>query len=71
MTTPLVPIDPRAGRAFHVLRGIAYARPGAVFVGADGEVVRILVDGRVEPVLPGGHPRGGAASDPCNTRRAA
>jgi hypothetical protein len=57
----VVPIDPAARQSWDVLRAIAYALPGTVLVGADGQALRILDDGRVEPVLAGGHPRPGAA----------
>jgi hypothetical protein len=62
-------IDPRAIRAWPAaLRGIAFAVPGTVIVGLGGEVLRVREDGTIGEVLPGGHPHGGAASDPCNTR---
>lgn len=63
-------VDPRARRAWPVLAGLTAASPGTVLVGS-GEVVRVREDGTAEEILPGGHPRGGAASDPCNTRSAA
>lgn len=65
-----VPLDPRARRAWPVLRGVAYAPPGTVFVGDLGEIVRVREDGGAEEVLPPGHPRRGVAADP-TARRAA
>ncbi len=57
---PLVEVELRARRAYGVP---ALLPAGAIVVGA-GEVLRVFEDGRVEPVLPGGHPRPGVASDP-------
>ncbi len=70
MTAP-VAIDPRARREWPALHGLAYAVPGTVLIGEAGEVLRVRPDGGVDQVLPGGHPRAGAASEPCNARRAA
>ncbi len=69
MTGP-VAIDSRAARAWPALRGVAYAVPGTVIQGVGGELLVVREDGGAEPVLPGGHPRAGSASDPLNTRRA-
>ena len=33
-----------------------------------GDLLRVSADGGVEPILPGGHPRPGPASDPMNRR---
>lgn len=67
----LVAIDPRAAHAWPFLLGIAYAQPGTIVVGLDGTTLRIREDGGADPVLAGGHPHGGAAFDPMNTRRGA
>lgn len=59
-------IDGLAHRAFPFVPEVMPV--GAVLVGPAGEVVRVLDDGTVAEVLPPGHPRGGAASDPFNVR---
>lgn len=41
--------------------GLCLLRPGAVIVDHDGGVFRLSPDGRLEPILPGGHPRPGSA----------
>jgi hypothetical protein len=64
-----VKIDPRARRAYSV--AIAELPTGAVYVENGGEVLRVRDDGSLEQVLAGHLPRGGAASDPANARRAA
>ncbi len=66
-----VAIDVRAARAWHALRGITHAVPGTVIVGLAGEVLRVREDGGADPVLPGGHPRAGVASEPLQTVRTA
>ncbi len=44
------------------LRGIVLALPGIIFeYEATGERLRLLADGTLEPVLPGGYPRPGCA----------
>jgi hypothetical protein len=64
-----VVIDSRARRAYGVP---ALPFPvGAIVVGLDGRVVRVVAGGALEPVLAGGHPHAGAASDPTNRRSAA
>jgi hypothetical protein len=69
MTTTPVPIDPRARRAYAF--PVAALPAGAIVIGLAGEVLRVRSDGGADEILPGGHPRSGAASDPCNTRRPA
>lgn len=66
-----VAIDPRARRAWPALAGIAYAVPGTVIQGLGGETLRVRADGGADELLPGGHPHGGAATDPCARRSAA
>jgi hypothetical protein len=70
VTVP-VAIDSRARRAWPFLRGIALAHPRTIVIGPDGTMVVLREDGTADQVLPGGHPRGGAAFDPCNARRRA
>lgn len=43
---------------------------GAVIEGPTGERVRVNEGGIVSEILPGGHPHGGAASEPTNARSA-
>lgn len=59
-------LDPREIRARPWLPASAPA--WCFFVGPTGEAVRVNADGRVTPIVPGGHPRAGAAGDPCNVR---
>ncbi len=66
-----VEVDARAARAWPVLRDVRRVPAGSVIVGLVGEVLRVREDGGVDEILPGGHPRAGAASDPCNARSAA
>lgn len=55
-----VPIDLRDRPDW--LRGIVLARPGLIFEDeATGERIRVLDDGRLETVRPGGYPRPGCA----------
>lgn len=55
-----VPLDLRDRPAW--LAGIVLARPGVIFeYEGTGERLRLLADGRLEPVVAGGHPRPGAA----------
>lgn len=61
----VVVVDPRCARAWGWLPPAAPA--GAVLVGPHGVTVKVNEDGTVDEVLPGGHPRAGAASDPSNT----
>lgn len=65
MTAP-VKLDPRARRAYAM--PIAELPAGAVYIGNGGETVIVRSDGGLDEVLPGGHPRGGIASDPTATR---
>ncbi len=52
-----VPLDLRDRPAW--LKGVVLAMPGLVFVNeATGETLRLLEDGSLEPVLPGGRPGG-------------
>lgn len=64
-----VQLDAGARRAWPFLP--LAAPPASVWEGPGGETVRVDGGGQVTQVLAGGHPRGGAASDPCNSRRAA
>jgi hypothetical protein len=55
-----VPLDLRDRPAW--LAGIVLARPGVIFEDeGTGERLRLLGDGRLEPVVAGGHPRPGAS----------
>lgn len=66
----VVAVDTEARRAHPWLRGIVYALPGLVLLDeTSGEAVRVLDDGTLEPVHPGGYPRPGAAHSTA-TRRA-
>lgn len=63
---PRVAIDPRAAAAY----GISGELPlGAIIVTA-GHVLKVLEDGSLDDLRPGGHPRCGIAGEPCATRRA-
>jgi hypothetical protein len=68
MIAPIA-IDSRARRAWPFLPVVSQA--GRVHQGPTGELVIVREDGGADEVLPGGHPRGGAAYDPTSTRRAA
>jgi len=61
----VIVIDPRCLEAWRWLPRAAPAN--AVLVGPGGVTVKVNEDGSVDEVLPGGHPRAGAASDPSNT----
>lgn len=67
MRPPLVDVDPRARRAWPWLP--RHAPAGALLVGPTGEVLRVAGAGLVDELVLGGHPHGGAASDPSNARR--
>lgn len=58
--TATIPLDVRDRPAW--LSSVARARPGTVFEDeATGERVRVLADGRLDSVVPGGYPRPGVA----------
>lgn len=57
--TEPVPLDLRDRPAWLV--GITRAAPGVIFEDeGTGERLRLLTDGRLESILPGGYPRPGA-----------
>jgi transcriptional regulator with XRE-family HTH domain len=58
-------LDTRERAARPWLPSSAPAR--TIWIGPDGEAVRVNDDGTVTPVVPGGHPRGGIASEPTAT----
>ena len=61
-----VQLDPRARRCWPHLP--AKEPPGSIWQAASGELVRVTDDGCATEILPGGHPRSGAASDPAARR---
>lgn len=64
-----VEVDPRARRAWPFLP--LRAPICSTWVSEVGVAVRVAQDGSADAVAAPGHPRGGAAEHPCNTRRAA
>ncbi len=67
MSDLLLELDVRARSAWPWLP--SHAVPGAVLLGPTGEVLRVAGDGALDEVLAPGHPHGGAARDPTNTRQ--
>ncbi len=63
----IVRLDPRAIACWPFLP--VSAPPRTWWQGPCGELVRVLEDGMAEPLLPGGYPHAGPASDPCAGRR--
>lgn len=62
-----VPVNLYDRKAFPWLAGICLAVPGLVLLDeASGRRVRVRDDGSLEEIAAGGHPHGGAASDPAN-----
>ncbi len=65
-----VEIDLRARRAYPWMAGIVLSLPGLILEDeGSGIRVRVLADGSLEELVPGGMPRPSIASDPCATRR--
>ncbi len=64
-----VAIDLYARRGYPWLDAVTSAAPGLVLLDErSGCRVRVLEDGSVAEITPGGYPHAGAASDPANVR---